>query len=234
MFVVCYLQRFNIMTTTNTTRRKLAQLLAAIPALLTLELANSQTSTQKPKEPVRPFRVVSAPEDSRRVLIFIDFACPFCARLYESLLSWSFTVPKQVQVLIVPVIVFADLARKNEQVIAAQCYYAAASIASKDQMALFANSVFNGYSSAGSLTNKDLWKKAVNDASLDKKRIAAALGAKNTQQLIDFAARKTIQYRLLATPSVGVGGKYVMTPDDTNGDDEMFFNILNGLTSEIL
>jgi thiol:disulfide interchange protein DsbA len=234
--VVCYSQRFFYMTDYKQTRRELAKFLAVTPALLTLQSANSQptSSSEKPKEPMRPFRSVSAPEDSRRVLIFIDFACPFCARMFEPLQDWSVSVPKQVQVLIVPVVVIADQTRKNEQIIAAQCYYSAAAVATKAQMAIFAMSVFNGYPNAGSLTNKDLWKKALNDSGIEKKKFLAQMGSKNIQMLTQYAARKTSQYRLVATPSIGVGGKYVLTPDDVNGDDVMFFNILNGLTSEIL
>lgn len=234
--VVCSLQHLHDMTINNTARRKIAKFLAFAPALLTLQSASSQSSSngEKPKEPARPFRSVSAPEDSRRVLIFIDFACPFCARMYESLLDWSVSVPKQVQVLFVPVVVIADQARKNEQIIAAQCYYSTASIANKAQMATFAMSVFNGYPNAGSLTNKELWIKALNEAKIDKKKFMANMGSKNIQMLTEYAARKTAQYRLVATPSISVGGKYVLTPDDVNGDDAMFFNILNGLTSEIL
>ena len=85
-----------------------------------------------------------------------------------------------------------------------------------------------------SLASKEMWAKAVKVSGIDMKRFSTALSDGKSDVQIKFAARKTLQYALRATPSVGVGGKYILTPDDVMGDQSMFFNILNGLTSEIL
>ena len=217
-------------------RRQLSKALALAPlSCLVLDRAIVQAvASTKGPDASRPFRVVNVTEDGRRVMFFFDFACPFCAKYYEPLLNWSSTVPKGVQTMFIPVVNMADTARKQEQIIAAKCYYAAFKLGSKQAMARFASSVYESYASVRTLTSKDLWAKAVKDAGIDIKKFGAELKSADNDFQIQYAARKCLQYGLRATPSVGVGGKYVITPDDVLGDDAMFFNILNGLTSEIL
>lgn len=217
-------------------RRTLAQALALAPisSLLGYHSITQAANAVKPADPTRPFRVVTVPEDGRRVIFFFDFACPFCAKYSDPLLTWSVGVPKSVQTMFIPVVNMNDVARKNEQIIAAKCYYAAFQIASKGQMARFSNAVYAGYEESRSLISKPMWAKAIKAAGIDAKNFGEALKSSNNDLQIQYAARKTAQYSLRATPSVGVGGKYVLTPDDVLGDEVMFFNILNGLTSEIL
>lgn len=217
-------------------RRQLTKAIALTPLSCLVAghaLAQKQDSSKQTENP-RPFRKVNAAEDGRRVLFFFDFACPFCAKYYESLLSWSGTVPKGIQTMFIPVVSVIDAARKQEQIIAAKCYYAAFQVASKPQMARFAASAYDSYAQVHSLTSKEMWTKAAKAAGIDLTKFVAAMNSSNNNFQVQFAARKTSQYDLRATPSVAVGGKYVLTPDDVMGDQAMFFNILNGLTSEIL
>lgn len=182
----------------------------------------------------RPFRAVNATEDGRRVIFFFDFGCPFCAKYHDPMMNWASTVPNGVQTMFVPVVNMADITRKQEQIIAAKCYYAAFQIATKEQMARFTSSVYSSYETSHSLLSKELWTKAAQSAGIDLKSFAREMRSSMNETQVRFANRKTIQYDLHATPSVGIGGKYVLTPDDVLGDQTMFFNILNGLTSEIL
>jgi thiol:disulfide interchange protein DsbA len=217
-------------------RRTITQALSLVPLSV---LMGSHSVTQAAKavkaaDPKLPFRVVTVPEDGRRVIFFFDFACPFCAKYSDPLLTWSVGVPKSVQTMFIPVVNMNDLVRKKEQIIAAKCYYAAFQISSKGQMALFSNAVYAGYEKSRSLISKEMWAKAIRTAGIDAKRFGEALKSRNNDFQIQYAARKTAQYSLRVTPSVGVGGKYVLTPEDVLGDEVMFFNILNGLASEIL
>ena len=187
-----------------------------------------------PKDQGRPFRSVSVPEDSRLVIFFFDFACRWCATYHEPFHNFSNTVPRPVQASFIPVVNVADKARLKEQVIAANCFYSASQIASKDQMRIFARTVYREYPESRSLEDKSLWMAAIRAAGIDIVKFGKILQLSNNQVQITYAAKKMQQYALKNTPSVGIGGKYVITPDDVLGDQSMFFNILNGLTSEIL
>lgn len=206
------------------------------PLFYTVHSALAQPLPAQSKTPdKRPFRTVSVPEDGRRVIVFFDYSCPFSARYHEPMAKWASTVPKQVQTIFIPVINVADIARKNELTIAANCFYAASTMASRDQMAKFSASIYESIGQGTMpLISKGIWIKALKDSGLNAQSFAKVLHRKESGLQLSFAVDKTIQYALTATPSIGIGGKYVITPDDVLGDEAMFFNILNGLTSEIL
>lgn len=189
---------------------------------------------EKAGEKPQPYRTVNVAEDGRRVLFFFDFGCPFCAAYHGPLLNFAATVPQQIQTMFIPVVNLADLSRRQEQIIAAKCYYAAMEVATKAQMSIFSASIYESYPEVRNLVSKAIWIKAIKAAGIDPGKFSRALGGNNTELQGKFAARKTIQYALTATPSIAVGGKYVITPDDVVGDQSMFFQLLNGLTSAIL
>lgn len=215
-------------------KRPVLKLLALTPLLCQVSSIFAESSDKPSDKDKRPYRTVNVAEDGRRVLFFFDFSCPYCAKYHEPIVKWAATVPATVQTMFIPVVNVADIARKNEQILAAKCYYAAFSIASKEQMTRLSSSVYDSRARSIPLASKEIWMKAVKDAGINIKKFGEALKSKNPDFQVQYAARKTVQYALQATPSIGVGGKYVITPDDVMGDEEMFFNILNGLTSEIL
>lgn len=222
-------------------RRQLNKALALAPLSCLVGLPSMATASGKAnpaepsrQDPSRPFRRVNVGEDGRRVLFFFDFACPYCADYHSSLMNFQSSVPKQIQTLLVPVVNPAEMARKNELIAAAKCFYAVQDIASREQVRTFVSNVYAMYPETRSLMNQSMWVRAMKAAGIDVQRFSEAMKSPANNQQVMFAARKTAAYDLRATPSVAVGGKYVMTPDDVMGDKEMFFNILNGLTSEIL
>ena len=217
-------------------RRSLTGALALAPIACLVGSPSHAQPAPKSSSPegVRPFRAVKVPEDGRRVLFFFDFACPFCAAYHDPLLNFSQTVPSRVQTLFVPVVNMADPIRSREQMIAAKCFYAAFEVATRAQVAQFANAVYAAYPDSRSLDDMAIWTKAIAASGINRKAYAAALRSPANDTQVKFAGFKTAQYGLQATPSVAVGGKYVITPDDVAGDQQMFFNIVNGLTSEIL
>jgi thiol:disulfide interchange protein DsbA len=167
-------------------------------------------------------------------LIFFDFACPFSASFHGAFVSFLTTVPSKVQASFVPVVNPADTPRLKEQAIAAQCFYAAAAHLSASQMSVFMSAVYADYAQRLDLTSKAMWTNACGAAGLSLKKFSASLAPKVTQPHIQYAALKTSSYALTATPSVAVGGAYVITPEEVKGDMEMYFNLLNGLTSRLL
>lgn len=217
-------------------RRSFSKILAgaALGCAADLSFSAQAQPASKTSDTDRPFRSVNVPEDGRRVIFFFDFACPYCARYHEPLMNWASTVPQGVQTMFVPVVNMADVARRRDQIIAAKCFYSAFQVATKEQMGRFLGSVYEQYQSTHSLASKPMWAKAVKAAGIDLRAFTTELSSDRSDFQIQYAARKAVQYALRATPSVAVGGKYVLTPEDVLGDEAMFFNILNGLTSEIL
>jgi thiol:disulfide interchange protein DsbA len=218
--------------TPNEHRRDLLTGLSLTLAGVTLPALSQESKA--PSEPKRPFRVVNAPEDAQRVILFFDFACSYCAAYHEGMSSWAATVPPKIQTLFIPVVNINDPIRRNEMAMSARCYYAAFSVATRPQMSKFLASMYAARANGQSLSSAFPWSRAAREAGINPQAFLAAFKGRVSVDQVPFAARKTQQYALKATPSIGVGGRYVMTPDDVLGNQEMFYNVLNGLTSEIL
>lgn len=181
-----------------------------------------------------PYRQVRVEQDSKNIFMFFDFACVFCASYHDPINQWSLTVPKKLSVRMIPVINVHDTVRRDEQALAAIAYYAAFQVATRDQLRQFVASVYDSHHDGLTLVGREIWEKAARTARLDLKRFFEGFKSDFVDQSSRFSGFKTIQYQLVATPSVSVAGRYVLVPDDVGGDQKMFFNILNGLTSEAL
>ena len=51
---------------------------------------------------------------------------------------------------------------------------------------------------------------------------------------IALSAKLLELYRITETPSMAIGGRYVITPDNANGEEQMFIALANGLVSKQL
>jgi protein dithiol oxidoreductase (disulfide-forming) len=218
-------------------RRSISGLLAAAILYPVSFEVLSQSAQQKNLDDSgqsRPFRAVRIPEDRRRVLVFFDFTCPACARYSANLSSWAMEVPSLVSVSFVPVVNFADDFRLHQQTVQAGHYYAALGAATPAQLDRFMTLAYETHAEGKDLALASTWVQIVRQAGLNLAAHAKALKLGFLELQVRDAAKKLQDYKIAATPSVAIGGRYVITPDDTQGNEELFFNVLNGLTTEIL
>lgn len=187
-----------------------------------------------------PFRQVSVKADGEKAVFFFDFSCQFSANYHIPMLNWERTLPKgpnvpAVSVEYVPVINYNDQRRRNDMAIGAAGYYAAlATCRDQTQFRSFLEAVYDGRLRDGHpLTSRTLWTFACKKAGLDFVAFSQN-AAKVHKDVLAKAALRLTQYQVATTPTVGVAGQFILTPDDVNGDAEMFFNILNGLASNYL
>lgn len=181
-----------------------------------------------------PYRSVNVPADRSNVIFFFDFTCPFCAKLHEPFIAWSLTVPRTVKVTIVPVINAADAGKLREQVIAARCFFAAQEIGTPEQFKQFVLAVYSNVATGIPLNAQQGWMKAVQSSGMDIGKFGRSITSNAHIDKIRSAGKQVLEYQLEATPSVAIGGKYVVTPDDVAGDPANFFMLVNGLTSRLL
>jgi protein dithiol oxidoreductase (disulfide-forming) len=181
-----------------------------------------------------PYRSVNVPGDKSNVIFFFDFTCPFCAKLHEPFISWSATVPKQVKVFMIPVVGNTDAGKMRDQVIAARCYFAAREVGTPDQLKQFVAAVYSNVANGVPISAQQGWMRAVQTAGMDIGKFGRSIGKSTQLDKIRDAGKQVLDYRLEATPSVAIGGKYVVTPDDVAGDPANFFTLVNGLTSRLL
>lgn len=220
----------------NTRRNLLALGLTSLWLPAYSQAPNILRTPERPAQshPQLPFRRVNVPEDKALVIMFFDFACPFCARYHEPIVNWARTVPSKIRVRFVPVVNVHDTSRRELQALSALAFYAAHRLGTADQLKAFVANVYESFANQEPIVGTRIWDRAIRASRMNRPEFYKAFQREDVAQNARFAGVKTLQYALTATPSLAVGGKYVLIPDDVGGDQEMFFNILNGLTSEAI
>lgn len=196
----------------------------ALSATFLPSLAAAQQQQSKPTTPL-PFREVQIrPEDRDTALIFFDFNCPVCASLHEQMSQWGATLPRPWRAEFVPVAL-----PNKESAMAAMAYYAAAR-ANPARLVDFMNAAYRRVHKSKQRTGDiALWEGAARDAGISN--FTQGWAAVQKGQLED-AMRRLLVYGIDATPSVVIGGRYVVNPDNTNGDTNLFLQLCSGMVSK--
>jgi thiol:disulfide interchange protein DsbA len=172
-----------------------------------------------------PFREVGFRlADSRKVLCFFSFTCPVCAAYHASVAQWGESLPPGWKLEFVPVTL-----PQRETVIAARAYFAAL----KSDPAKIYDFVGSAYSQIQQHGMKQddprTWAEAARIARITR-------FDENWGKISTGAVKKPyddlIAYQISATPSLAIGGRYVITPDDTNGDRDLFFRLAAAMVSK--
>jgi thiol:disulfide interchange protein DsbA len=72
------------------------------------------------------------------------------------------------------------------------------------------------------------------DPALWRKAAGRSINIKSAQEDAVQAARKTVEYKIKHSPSLIVGGRYIATPNDAGGREDLFVQLANGLASMVL
>ena len=156
----------------------------------------------------------------------MSFTCPVCAGYHEQLAKWSKSMPPGWTAEFIPV-VEAD----RDTVIAGRAFYAAKAI-NPTYLTTFMTYAYSAIQDRGmSVSDGKTWNFIASTAHLSGFN-EAWKGV--SQATVKGAFNKLISYRINATPSIVIGGKYVITPDNTNGDQELFFKLANGMVSKAM
>lgn len=186
---------------------------------------------QPPKTPAQPWRDVTplaGAGDEKRVLFFISLTCPYCAQYHEALWAWSRSLPPGWSAKFEPVLVQGiDSGIQLKAVRAAQ-------LADPDKLGDFLRAAYYALQQQAMPTNSETtWRSIVSASGYDIATYTAAFASlSNDFELTDPIVQHQTHYGITATPTVVVGGQYLVTPDDTNGNEGLFMQLLNGIVSK--
>ena len=229
-----------------TTNRRTLLKQAGLASVLSCTGASILAQTQDAESTKLPFRKLNVAADSKFIAIFFDFNCPFSAEYFPHLISWAATLPKTVKAVHYPVVNPEDTAGMTEQLIAARCFYAASLVGNPVKMRMFSEQIFEvrrryvselrsgGDAKISPLVDPVVWVKAAHASGLNVPSFISFVQSDLTMRLGKASAQKLFQYDIRDVPSVGIGGKYLLSPRNTDGNKEMYFNVLNGFVTEII
>lgn len=144
------------------------------------------------------------------VLEFFSYGCSHCFHLHHDLGAWARKMPKDVELVYVPVI-FRDSAEPL-----ARTYYALASMPDFEKMH---DAVYRGiHVENAELFDLDSIASFVAKRGADRTKFTAAYNSFSMSSRISRAKQMIRSYAIQGTPTLVVGGKYVITglqPADT-------------------
>jgi thiol:disulfide interchange protein DsbA len=144
------------------------------------------------------------------VLEFFSYGCSHCFHLHHDLSAWAKKMPKDVELVYVPVI-FRDSAEPL-----ARTYYALASMPEFEKMH---DAVYRGiHEENAELFDLDSISSFVAKRGADRAKFTAAYNSFSMSSRISRAKQMIRSYAIQGTPTLVVGGKYVITglqPADT-------------------
>jgi hypothetical protein len=201
--------------------------IAGLGALILSPSAFSDEVTRKDANQdaeVKPYKEVKLNyEDKGNVLLAMSFSCSHC-KVYDGILtSWSKSLPTEyLSFDRLPIVI------DKESAIAATAYYAFSKAVNGDAEAKsgFASRAFELIQTQGrSMSDPETWLAAAEGVFLPTHLV------KNE---VVKAAEKVFRYNLERTPTVIFGGRYVATPNDAGGREDLFLQLANGLASMAL
>ena len=203
--------------------KKFIARMAVVTSLMSPLLTMAQETA-----PSLPYREVTVQnQDARKVIVFFSFSCSVCASYDQMLERWAHTLPDGWSAEFIPVAV-----PDKGNYMAARAFYAVQD-ADPARLPAFMSAAYAQIHEGGmEMENPQTWAKAVAAAKVQGFEKA---WANVTQSRLESAFAKLLTYGVDATPSLAIGGRYVINPDDTaSGDPGIFLQLANGMVSKVI
>lgn len=164
----------------------------------------------------------------RQVIEFFSFACPHCAANDAGMDHWGRTLPGVVSFRQVPV-----LSNEPQLLMRARAYYVAMHVATDaDKLAAFRARLFEDAQRGQSTPQSYSYYEQVAVANgLDGGAYRASWNEPKVRNamLADYHLQQELNIN--AVPALYLAGRYVITPDDAQGDMPTFYKLANGILS---
>lgn len=168
--------------------------------------------------------------DARAIVVFFDFSCPHCADYVPVLLQWADSVPEAVSVRFAPVV-----ASDTNRVRLAHAFLVGTKILGRSHSVPLVRDLFALAGARRAATDEEVYGILRRYCSDDALR-STYFDAEIRQELKNIAADYGT-YKIVAVPSAGLAGRYVVTPDDlppNSSGVQDFIQLLNGFASRMI
>ena len=220
-------------------RRTMISVLAGVVA--TPSFAQLSKSPSPDAVDSKPYDVLqpAIAADRKRVRLLFAYDCPFCLRYHNGLVSWGSSLPKSVAFDAFPVIANLD----NESVPMAIVGRLIGQALDQKVLPAYDYAMFTaiqgdpqtGAMPKGAL-NMDQVLNALVEAGISRTEIQKFVRTKGKgiEKKLQAHADAVNTYQLKATPSIAIGGRYVINPDHTQGNPQNLLLLLNGVVSRVV
>lgn len=168
-------------------------------------------------------------EDAKKVIVFIAFNCPFCYQYHQGIWQWGQVLPRGWSIEYIPVLV-----EGVESYVMTRFFWAVRASAPERLGDFMQNAYESVQRERMNLRHMDSWERLFVRSGIPLDKVAQAYQDQegNEERLFDAVITRQVHYKVAATPTVVIGGRYVATPDGTQGNEQMFLQLLTGLVSK--
>lgn len=186
-------------------------------------------ATANPVIDVTPFNK----EDELRVITFFKFGCPICRSYHLILEHWGRSLPSELKFQFYPIIEGnASSAISAESLEQFLIFWSMEQSGTRDQRSVFAESAYELVQDAKAENNAQAWITAIQSSGVNYKKYKSVWD----KELANPSLRldRLIHYQPNVVPSIVICGKWMISPDSTNGNQELFMQLANGLVSKCM
>lgn len=193
------------------------------------------------EQSAKPYEVLNSPiaADRKKVRMLFSYDCPFCLRYHNGLVSWGSTLPSGLTFDAFPVITSAD----NDKLVAAILGRLIGQAVAPKALPAFDYSMYmaiQGDTQGGTgprmRMDMDFVLGSLVEAGAkaqDIKQFVQTKG-KGIENRLPAHVEIIKTYKLTATPSVAIAGRYVINPDHSQGNPQHMLLLMNGIASRVI
>lgn len=162
------------------------------------------------------------------VRLFFSFSCPFSKDWHDAFIKWGRTLPSGMSFVPTPMVTLVD----DESYPSALAFYSALK-ASPGRLMEFMRL---GYEAVQvrklDPTDVRTYIMAAANAGVDMKAFARLMRSQELGPMVSRAGIVANRYRVSGTPSFGIHGKYLASPEGVGGNPGLMLQLLNALVSK--
>lgn len=168
-------------------------------------------------------------EDKNMVREFFMYSCAHCRDYNDMLTAWGKTLPQGMRYEKTPVVT-----SDSASMYGAFGYYLVL-LTAPAKIEPYSSYVFNLIHNYGAPAGSpQTYIKAALKMGISKAMIDRTWHDSRVTQLVERAAKLTEKYGVKNTPSLTVGGKYLLSPEVTGGEYGPFLQLANGVVTKHL
>lgn len=173
-------------------------------------------------------------DDTYSVQVFFKFSCPVCREYHLSLANWGASLPKPFKIAFEPIVEADPLGDKisQESAMSMIMFWSVQDTGTSTQQAAFAEKAYSLVQDDHEGSKPTAWMSAVGQSGIS--RSTFELGFNMERKNLKNRITRQVHYMPTVTPSMVICGKWMISPDSTNGDENMFFQLANGLVSKCM
>jgi len=202
----------------------------AMLAVIATGVSAQQISTAQGAN-AQPFKELASPIDADRdvVRMYFSFSCPFSLQAHEPIDRWGRSLPRPLKYEITPAVT-NDL----RSLMGAAYYYAVKTI-KPAALPAFVTNTFEAIQKRHEPADKpQTYRRAAERAGVAVDQLNKIVKSSAVEAQARRAAQLVADSQLTETPTLVIGGQYLVTPEATLGVNGNFVQLINATTSKYM